>query len=289
VPGEEIVYFTPQVAATDQGGKCSFRSGYGHTRWGDTQGMLTLFAPRFVPIHMLLGGCGMTSEFVLDPGLTAQTKLRAPPGIEVGQTLDGTVYVSIDSHGIAGRLGIGRFPLGLRWREDPDGQHRVEFGLPGFARKDTTALLAFPGFDPIEIGPSLQDEMLLRPSRRLELRVCDWDTGEPIEGIHPSLNYGALDERGFFTPEPKYDFTHFDARQQRSQRLAELEGIPILLRSDELLMPGESAAQITNLPHADYYPKIYLARHGEASPGPITILGPEYGNGACTLYLKRVH
>ncbi|HTF89251.1 MAG TPA: hypothetical protein VK843_12645 [Planctomycetota bacterium] len=249
--------------------------------------MLTIFEPRFVPLHMNVSTCFMASELVLDPGLTARTKLRAPPGIEVGQTLDCTVHVSLDSNGTAGRHGLGRFSVGLSWHADPDGQHRAEFALSGFERESTTALLAFTGFDPIEIGPSLQDEILLRPSRRLELRVCDWESGAPIEGISPSLRYGVLDERGFFTPATKYDFTHFDARQRRDHRLAQLSGIPMVLRSDELLMPGDSAAQITNLPHLDYQPKIYLDRRGEASPGPITILGPEYGDGVCTLYLKR--
>ncbi len=282
---EDVAVMRPSLALSDASGECSFDSEFGHTQWREAQGSVLIFKPGFVMSLLDINSCQFASKIEVSRGHGAHLRLSLPAESKAGQSLACTVQFEPPNR--TRRAGFGTYTLDLPIRHTELGTAHLEFEVTGFERKDSSALLRVPGFDVLEIGPDLASARTLRPARRLNLNVRDWETGEPIEGVRPVLRYGMLDEGGYFAPFTRRKFDHFGARNAREARLAQDQLSIQALSSEWVLLPGEEAAQLTNLAHPDYLPMIYVDQLGPASPTPITLLGPDSGEGNCTLYLRR--
>ena len=283
--GRRVALMPARIETTDDEGRCSFESSEQHTQWARTSGQLMFFKPGFVPRSLETDACQGLASVELVRGHTARVRVHAPAGVQPGAAAPAVVQFGVYDRML--RVELGNVPMQLEWARAEDGRERFDLELSGFERADSDAVLRVQGFDALRIGPSSSAELVLRPQRCLELRVCDWESGAPIEGVRPTLRFGVLDEAGFFRRCPKYAFDQRPARRDRDDLLREPGGVERQWCSSRLLLPDETAAQITNLAHADYFPTIYLSQRGKACPDPLTILAPDSGSGVCTLYLRR--
>jgi hypothetical protein len=287
VAGERIASLKPAFVESNAQGLCSFSSAYGHTRWDQANGYVCVDKPGFVMTLLDTTSCSFAAEIEIPRGQVARTQLLLPVDSKCNPTV--TARVEFDPPNAGRRCAFGAYALELNVRSDSDGSRWFEFELSGFARQESRALLRVPGFDVIELGPELDSKRVLSPARSLELRVCDWESGEAIDGVRPVLRYGTFDPRGHFLPADRHKFDHYGARLQREASLVADCVSGRQLSSEWVLLPGEDAAQLTNLAHDDYLPMIYLSQGGAACPAPITLLGPDGGGGVCTLYLRSRH
>jgi len=283
--GKHVALVPPRIETTDAEGRCGFESSERHSQWAQTSGQLLCFKPGHVPRKLDAQDCQGGAGIELVRGHTARLRIHAPAGVQSGAALAASVQFSVYDSML--RVELGKVPMQLEWTRGEDGRARFDLELGGFEHPDSNAVLRVEGFDALRIGPASPEEIVLRPQRCLELRVCDWESGAPIEGVKPTLRFGVLDEAGFFRPCPKYAFDQRPARRDRDELLREPGGVARQWCSSTLLLPDEAAAQITNLAHGDYFPTIYLSQRGKACPDPLTILAPDSGSGVCTLYLRR--
>jgi hypothetical protein len=282
--GKRVALLPPQTAITDANGVCGFRASALQQDWEQVAAQVFCFKLGFVP--RALSTSEQSAESIeLVRGETARLLLRVPPEIQPGASLNASVQFALQDR--RERFELGSVPLPVQCVLGVDGSARIELELSGFERANSTAVLRVDGFDALRFGPSSPPELSLRPQRCLELRVCDWQTGEPIEGVRPTLRFGEIDAGGYFQPPSRHTYDQRSARRLRDALLHEPRGSARELCTSVVLLPDEAAAQITNLAHPDFLPTIYLAQGGPACRDPLTILAPDSGDGICTLYLRR--
>lgn len=271
-------------ARSAQSGACEFRSQFGASQWAETEGYLVVFKPGFVPRTVISNSCHV-GEILLTRGATVRVELRAPEDVTSMHLGDCTVHYEVPHPEF--QHGLGVVPMSLEWSEVAGGGRRATLECAGI-EPGGRALVTFPGFDPIEIATEGPARQTLVPSRHTRLRVCDWETGEPIGGVQLVLRFGRLSTDGrFVTDRPRG--IHFGARPRNPLQgpLTSEQG-ELDLASSELFLPGETAAQITNLRHDEFEPSIYLAQRGPASRSPLVVLASGTGQRDCRLFLRRV-